>query len=288
MRFAAIGVVVCGVLAACGHGNGDSDSHSLGRVADARGRAASGNSDFAVGEAGGLEVLASLATGVNANANAYVVERDTAVIRGGTIVGRVAGPDDIAGDRVVTPHVESATCRPFTETIIPSDDRGVGNAVAWLVGVTHGPALNVPRRVTLTLDRCQLLPRVQLMAIGSSMLVKSRDAMTSALTFVEMGTLKTPRARVDFTDAGQVVPTDLIATTPGLIEVRDNMHPWVHAYVVVAPHPFVEVTSADGAFRFDAVPPGTYTLVVWQEALGVKTRAVRITTGVETRVVVQY
>jgi hypothetical protein len=53
-------------------------------------------------------------------------------------------------------------------------------------------------------------------------------------------------------------------------------------------HPFVAVTTANGEFRFDAVPPGTYTLVVWQEKLGVRTHTVRITSGVQTRVRVEY
>ncbi len=278
---------LCVVFAACGDSGADSDSQNVGHIADERGRMPSGNNDFEPGSAGGLQVLALLAA--TTPSNSYRVERDTALLRGGIIIGRVEGGDNAIGDVVVTPTTDSTVCDPFTETILPSDNLGVGNAVAWLVGAQTGPPSDAPRRVTLTLDRCQLQPRVQRMALGSSMLVKSRDAMTSQLTFTDFGSAKAlPRTRIEFSDAGQVVPSGVVATAPGIVEVRDALHPWVRAYVVVAPHPFVAVTGANGQFRFDAVPPGNYTLVVWQEALGVRTRAVRIATGVETRVVVGY
>lgn len=279
-------VVLCVMLTACSDSQVDSDTTALGRIADSRGRAASGNSDFAPGSAEGFQVLASLAT--SAGANSYREEPDTALLRGGTMIGRVEGGEHVAGDVVVHPTTDSTVCDPFTETIVPSDDRGVGNAVVWLVGVQTGPPNTAPRRVTLTLDRCQLQPRVQRMALGSSMLVKSRDAMTSQLSFSDIGRTNAQRTRIDFSDAGQVVPTGVVANAPGIVEVRDSLHPWLRAYVVVASHAFIDVTKADGEFRFDAVPPGNYTLVVWQEALGVRTRAVRITTGVETRIVVGY
>lgn len=285
-QFSIFTVAFCIVLTACSDASTDHHSSPSGRTAAGRIRTPSGNNDFAPGSADGFDVLAFLAAGTPGNS--YRVEPDTALLHGGTIVGRIEGGANVIGDTVITPLTESTVCDPFTETIVPSDNHGVGNAVAWLVGVTSGPPPNAPRRITLTLDRCQLQPRVQRMALGSSILVKSRDAMTSQLTFTEFGSPIAPRAQIDFSDAGQVVPSGKIALTPGIVEVRDARHPWVRAFAVVAPHPFVEVTSANGQFRFDSVPPGDYTLVVWQEALGVRTRTVRVTSGVETRVVVGY
>ena len=118
-------------------------------------------------------------------------------------------------------------------------------------------------------------------------LITSRDAMMSSLRFIGV-TDAAVRATVALNDAGQVVPNSVVANTPGLVEVRDDRHPWVRAFIAVTSHPFVAVTAPDGAFRFGTVPPGAYTLVVWQEQLGVRTRAVRVTTGVETRVSIEY
>ena len=43
-----------------------------------------------------------------------------------------------------------------------------------------------------------------------------------------------------------------------------------------------------GEAIFDAVPPGRYTLVVWQEALGTRTQPLRVEPGVTVRLTVDY
>ncbi len=218
---------------------------------------------------------------------AYRVTGDTAAVHGGVLVGRITTPRDVAGDSAITPTHDLEVCKPFTASRLPSKDRGVGNAVVWLQGVTSGPPPDGPRRATLTLERCQLEPRVQRMTTGGTVQVTSGDAMMSSLRFVNVVDAAV-RTTVTLNDAGQVVPTSDVAAAPGLVEVRDDRHPWVRAYIAVASHPFVAVTAADGVFRFGTVPPGAYTLVVWQEQLGVRTRAVRVTAGVETRVSLEY
>ena len=164
----------------------------------------------------------------------------------------------------------------------------MGHAVVWLVGVTSGPMPNAPRRASLTLDRCRLEPRVQQVAVGGTLQVISRDAMSSRLRFLDAGGRGTVRTLVALSDAGQVVPTAEVAFTPGMVEVRDDQHPWIRAWVAVTSHPFVAITEPGGNFRFDSVPPGTYTLVIWQEQLGTRTRALQVVSGVATRIRIAY
>lgn len=232
--------------------------------------------------------LQSLASSAGGDGTVYRPTRDTTLLHAGSIVGRVSSPKTIVGDTAIDPTHDLSVCKPFTETIVPQDKQGIGNAVVWLVGVETGPEQTSPRRVTLTLDRCRLDPRVLQVAQGSTLLVTSRDAMMSRLRFLDLSNGNTQRAQITLNDAGQVVPTSDVAAKAGLVEVRDDLHPWVRAYLAVSPHPFVSVTDADGAFTFTNVPSGIYTMVVWQEKLGAKTRTVRVTTGVETRVVVEY
>jgi hypothetical protein len=42
----------------------------------------------------------------------------------------------------------------------------------------------------------------------------------------------------------------------------------MRAWVVVAAHPFYAVTDAGGQFELPRLPPGRYTVRVWQERLG--------------------
>ncbi len=40
------------------------------------------------------------------------------------------------------------------------------------------------------------------------------------------------------------------------------------AYVMVTDQPYYALTDADGNFKIDGVPPGTYEIEVWHEWLG--------------------
>lgn len=203
----------------------------------------------------------------------------------GVIIGTIDG--GAPRDTSIMPTHDLGVCRPFSESIVPSRNGGVGNAVVWLMGIAEGPRDDAPRRVKLTLDGCRLDPRVQRVAQGGTVMVSGRDAMMSRLKFFGAGEVAT-RATVLLSDAGQIVPTSAVTASPSLVEVRDDMHPWVRAWLVVAPHPFVAVTDADGTFRFDGVPPGRYTMVVWHERLGVKRSRVRVDAAVQTLVDVRY
>jgi plastocyanin len=53
-----------------------------------------------------------------------------------------------------------------------------------------------------------------------------------------------------------------------MIPVRCNNHPWMQAFLNVAPNPFFAVSGEDGRFTIHGLPPGTYTLAAVQEQLG--------------------
>ena len=193
------------------------------------------------------------------------------------VQGHVRGGGRLATDTLIVPNSDVANCHAFSERRVPSRDDGVGDAVVWLDGVGTGLVNDAPRRATLRLTGCRLTPRVQRVAAGGTVLISSADAIHSQLSFREYHSADSARDVISFTDDGQSGPSSRIAARPGLVEVRDALHPWVHGWIAVTPHPYVAVTDEDGAFRFEGVPAGTYTLVVWNERLGQRTRQVRVT-----------
>lgn len=284
LRHVAVGLctVALAGVAACGESAPGGEGGRIADVAMEPNAVSGGTSDHAVAANVTPDAAALARAAGGASGTEYTVGT---VPTPGVIIGHVGGGEP--RDTSITPTHDLGVCRPFSESIVPSRDGGVGNAVVWLMGIGSGPRDNAPRRVKLTLDGCRLEPRVQRVARGSTIMISGRDAMMSRLQFTGAGE-SSPRTTVLLSDAGQMVPTGDATDTPGLVQVTDDMHPWVRAWVVVAPHPFVAVTDADGQFRFDGVPPGRYTLVTWHERFGVKKSKVRVDGAVQTRVEVEY
>ena len=52
---------------------------------------------------------------------------------------------------------------------------------------------------------------------------------------------------------------------PGIVRVFCDIHSHMSAFILVFAHRFFAVTDAEGRYRIDGVPPGTYTLVAWND-----------------------
>ncbi len=63
-----------------------------------------------------------------------------------------------------------------------------------------------------------------------------------------------------------------------LIPVKCNQHPWMKAYIGVTKNPYYAVTKEDGSYEIKNVPPGSYTVVAWQEK-GPQEKTMQVTVG---------
>lgn len=221
---------------------------------------------------------------IASGAGGYHVDDDATNV--GRITGDVNSEGALPPDTTITPG-DSTGCRAFLDNTFPDVRRSrtapasptIGNAVVWLVGVTHGPRDDASMRVGVNLRKCQLEPRVQRVPVGATLNAGMYDDFRATLKFDLMGATPVTRATINFTDPGQVVPSSKVLATPGLLAVRDAKHPYIRGYIAVAPHPFVAVTEADGVFTFDDVPAGSYQLVVWHERLGARVMPVKVESG---------
>ena len=64
-----------------------------------------------------------------------------------------------------------------------------------------------------------------------------------------------------------------------MVEVRCDVHPWMHAYIGVLDHPYSAVTGPDGRFALNGLPPGDYVVRAWHERLGTRDSKVSIAAG---------
>jgi plastocyanin len=54
---------------------------------------------------------------------------------------------------------------------------------------------------------------------------------------------------------------------PGIVRVFCDIHSHMSAFILVFAHRYFAVTDDEGRYRIDGVPPGTYTVAVWNETV---------------------
>jgi len=60
------------------------------------------------------------------------------------------------------------------------------------------------------------------------------------------------------------------------IPARCDVHPWMSAFINVFDHPYFAVSSADGSFSIESLPPGDYVIEAWHETLGTQTQSITV------------
>ena len=65
----------------------------------------------------------------------------------------------------------------------------------------------------------------------------------------------------------------------GIVRVFCEIHSHMNAYILVFSHPFFAMTSQDGRYRIENVPPGTYGVIAWNEGVASDPRPVNVPDG---------
>ena len=202
-------------------------------------------------------------------------------------MGRIAGEVRLEGepprDTLVRPTSDPAICGvAFVDTSFRGSGDLVADVVVWLVDARTGKPLPLGRRFEVTHQRCRLHPRVQAVRVGGTLNIRSVDRTVHHARFIR-GADGATLAVVTEHDAGQVVPDETVLQGAGRIEIRCDVHPWTHGWILAFDHPYYDVTDRRGGFAMDSVPPGRYRVMAWHERLGVLEDTVVVTSGATAR-----
>jgi len=210
-----------------------------------------------------LFAIGLVALAVSAPARAYEVAK---VADGGTITGKVTYPGVVPAKKKIVPTKDREVCGSGVrevDQILLTADKSVQDAIVYLKKVDKGKAWDKPAR-TPQIDnvKCDFRPHVQVMRVGDFDIVNSDPILHNTHGFLDRLTV----FNVALPNQGQRITKQL--KRPGLVRVECDAHGWMLGWVYVADNPYYALTAKDGTFTIKDVPPGSYTLVGWQEYTG--------------------
>ena len=157
------------------------------------------------------------------------------------------------------------------EDLALSPQRGIRNAVVSLATPLPGAKWEFSTAaVFLDQKQCVFMPRVILVPVGGTVEFLNSDRLLHNLHSASKSNPTFNRTQ----PKGRAIP--ITFAKPEIVRIGCDLHGWMRAWVVVAEHPFYAVTGASGEFALNNLPPGKYTLSVWQERLGTVTRDVTV------------
>ncbi|HEU5323302.1 MAG TPA: carboxypeptidase regulatory-like domain-containing protein, partial [Methylomirabilota bacterium] len=170
-----------------------------------------------------------------------------------------AGPAPAPSPVAVTRDRGVCGERTLPEALLVGAGGGVRHAVIRVEGVTRGkrPAGDV----VIDNARCRFTPRVAAVMAGDRVRVRNSDAVLHSTHFGGRSSAFT----LALPHRDQVIDVTRRLTRPDVFRLACEAHPHMSGWLVVHDSPYVAVTDERGAFRIDAVPPGTYRVTLWHE-----------------------
>ena len=203
---------------------------------------------------------------------------------GGTIQGKVVyhGP---VKTRTVLPTKDKNVCGGIRKEplVVVGEGGAVKDSVVFLKDVAAGkpwPEATAARPV-LDQEKCRFEPHVQVARRGKIDIVNSDPVLHNTHGYYGKRTAFNVALPIQ---GGKVTK---LLRSPGEVRIDCDAHGWMLAWVYVVDNPYFAQTGEDGAFSITGVPPGEYTLAVWQETMGLVEMPVTVAADRTTEVPVE-
>lgn len=224
---------------------------------------------------GRLMAVVLLAAAYSTAAFAYQAET---VSNPGTIVGIVRfdgtppQPEKIA----ITKDVNVCGKQPhYDQSLVVGKHNAIANAVVALTDIQKGkPFPATAQDYKFDQAGCEYTPHVLAFPAGAALDIVNSDGILH-----NVHDFPTNNPQINMAQPGFKKTIRIHIANPDIIRVECDAHNWMRGWWYVAANPYYAVTGADGQFVLTEVPPGTYTVRVWQEKLGSQERKVTVAPG---------
>jgi hypothetical protein len=157
----------------------------------------------------------------------------------------------------------------YDESLVVGPDKGLKNVVVTVVGAKGGKFAS--QKVELDQKGCQYVPHVVVVPTTGQLDILNSDGI---LHNIHTHSTANPAINVAQPKFKKVLTQKF--TKPEIIKAACDAHGWMSGWIVVTDHPFVAVTDDKGNFAIKDIPPGKYTVEIWQETLGKQVKEVTI------------
>lgn len=230
---------------------------------------------------GRLMTASLLAVAVACSAAAFAYQAET-VTGPGTIVGTVRfegtppQPEKIA----ITKDVDVCGKRVhYDQSLLVGKDNAIANAVVALPDVQRGKPFPPAQDYKFDQAGCEYSPHVLAFPAGARLDIVNSDGILH-----NVHDFPTNNPQINMAQPGFKKVIQIRIANPDIIRVECDAHNWMRGWWYVAANPYYAVTGADGHFVLTDVPPGTYTIRVWQEKLGTQERKITLAPGATLKV----
>jgi plastocyanin len=185
------------------------------------------------------------------------------VKNGGSISGRVTYNGTMpAVNSVIVDKDQDACGMSHPNPSNPGHGPGIAGAIVYLDTITAGKSFSdFSPSATMNQKGCEFLPHVQVIKLGTNIVVSNSDKVIHNFHFYLDG-----KTVVNEPQPEGAPPREVLLPNPGLNIVHCDVHPWMRGFVMVAEHPYFAITDSTGQYVLSNVPPGTYTVKMWRDS----------------------
>jgi plastocyanin len=191
---------------------------------------------------------------------------------GGTISGTVKFKGTAPAPKKLDVGKDKEVCAksPKVDQSLVVNNGNLANAVVTITDIQKGKKVDV-KKVTLDQKGCEYHPHVLAFPAGTTVEILNPDGILHNVHSYSKANSPFNQAQPKFKKT-----LDVKIDKPEAIELKCDVHGWMHGWLVATENPYFAVTDNSGSFKLTDVPAGSYTVEVWHEKLGKSTQKVTV------------
>jgi len=219
-----------------------------------------------------LSLLVLFAALVALPASSWAAYQGGDVKDGGTISGTVKFKGTVPAPQKLDVSKDKEVCAktPKVDQSLVVNGGNLVNAVVTITDITKGKKIEL-KKVTLDQKGCEYHPRVSAFPAGTTVEILNPDGILHNVHSFSKVNSPFNMAQPKFKKSMEVK-----IEKPEVIELKCDVHGWMHGWLVATENPYVAVTDNSGSFKLTDVPAGTYNVEIWHEKLGKTSQKVTV------------